>query len=94
MISVLFTEFNLDDAKEVWREEAMEDAIEEGIKKGFKEGFKEGFKRGFKEGFEEGMATKAREVAKKLLARNYPIEEIVEDTGLSHDEINQLIAED
>jgi len=31
------------------------------------------------------------EVAQKLLKRNRPINEIVEDTGLSYDEINELI---
>ena len=30
------------------------------------------------------------EIAKKLLSRNRPIEEIVEDTGLTHEEVKSL----
>ena len=30
------------------------------------------------------------EIAKKLLSRNRPIEEIVEDTGLTHEEVESL----
>ena len=30
---MLFTEFNIDDAKRIWREEAREDGLEEGEKK-------------------------------------------------------------
>jgi hypothetical protein len=41
VINMLTTEFNLDEAKKVIREEAMEEGIEKGIKKGIKEGKKE-----------------------------------------------------
>jgi hypothetical protein len=30
---MLFTEFNMDDAKEVWREEALEEGMEKGMEK-------------------------------------------------------------
>jgi hypothetical protein len=32
--NMLFTEFNMDDAKEIWREEGFEDGMEKGIEKG------------------------------------------------------------
>ncbi|MCL1994659.1 MAG: hypothetical protein FWG63_00465, partial [Defluviitaleaceae bacterium] len=85
IVSILFTDFNLDDAKEVWREEAREEGLEEGMEKGIE--------RGREEGMEQGLKTKAVTIAKKLLGRNYPIADIVEDTGLTYAEINQLIAE-
>ena len=56
IVSILTTEFNLDVAKKVWRDEQME------------------------------------EVAIKLLRRNRPIDEIMEDTGLSREEIENLRA--
>jgi hypothetical protein len=39
---MLFTEFNIDIAKEVWQEEAREDGYEEGLAEGREEGFAEG----------------------------------------------------
>ena len=42
------------------------------------------------EGKKEGEYNKAIEFARKLLKRNRPIEEIIEDTGLTHEEIESL----
>ena len=39
---------------------------------------------------EEGREEKASEIAKKMLKRNRPIDEIVEDTGLSYEEVKNL----
>lgn len=41
-------------------------------------------------GLKKGMEKAAREIAKKMKARNRPISEIVEDTGLSEEEIKAL----
>jgi len=38
VFNMLYTEFNINDAKEVWQEEAREEGIKEGIEKGRKEG--------------------------------------------------------
>ena len=38
----------------------------------------------------EGKKEKAIEFAKKLLARNRPIEEIMEDTGLTREQVEEL----
>ena len=45
---------------------------------------------GLQKGMEQGMLKAAREIAKKMKARNRPISEIVEDTGLSEEEIKAL----
>ncbi|GHT81140.1 hypothetical protein AGMMS49960_05010 [Betaproteobacteria bacterium] len=42
-------------------------------------------------GREEGRTEGRLAVARKLLGRNRPIEEIMEDTGLSKDEIRSLL---
>ncbi len=62
VINMLFTEFNIDDAKEIWQEEARE----------------------------EGAKQKALETAKKLLAKNMPVEEIADVTGLTIEKVNAL----
>ena len=54
IVSILSTDFDLDVAKRVWRDEQME------------------------------------EIAIKLLRRNRPIEEIMEDTGLTREEVEGL----
>jgi hypothetical protein len=38
VFNMLLTEWNIDDAKEIWQEEAREDGIEEGMEKGREEG--------------------------------------------------------
>ena len=57
---------------------------------GLREGRKEGRKEGQKEGWTEGRKRERIIIAKKLLSRNRPIDEIMEDTGLSRDEIETL----
>lgn len=57
--NMLFTQFNLEDAKEVWREEAYEEGMEAGIRDGkqlgLREGLLEGRQKGLQEGRQEGI---------------------------------------
>lgn len=48
--------------------------------------FSEGMEKGIEQGIEKGMMA----VAQKLLRRGRPVEEIMEDTGLSYEEIEAL----
>ena len=48
--------------------------------------FEEGMEKGMEKGIEKGIEA----VAVKLLKRNRPLEEIVEDTGLSYEEVETL----
>ena len=59
----------------------------EGKKEGHAEGFAEGKTEGREAGLAEGELKKAREMAAKMLAKNKPIEEIMEFTGLPEPEI-------
>ena len=56
------------------------------LDKGKQEGIKEGILRGQ----QSGSHSKALQAAQKMLQRGYPIEEIVEITGLSPEEIASL----
>jgi len=68
------------------REEGINFGRLEGMNLGRLEGFQQGIDHGKAEGFMDGMKAMAR----KMLARNHPLREIVEDTGLSESEILQL----
>ena len=72
VMNMLITEWNWDDAKEVWQEEAWEDGMEEGLKKGRKSGLEEGLKNGLKKGHEEVI---------KLLEQGLSTEEIKKRLG-------------
>ena len=64
----------------------------EGKTEGHAEGFAEGKTEGHAEGLSEGERNKARETALKMLAKNKPLEEIIEFTGLTESEIYALKA--
>lgn len=70
VVNMLFTEFNLDDAKRVWREEG--EAV------------------GRVEGEAVGEQRRAINMAKKMLSYNEPIEKIIDYTGLTAEEIENL----
>ena len=55
-----------------------------------REGHKKGFTKGRAEGRAEGEKSKQIEIAKKLKNKKMPIDDIVEITGLSKDEIKSL----
>ena len=49
-----------------------------------------GTKRGVKQGLKMGIAQKAKEIAKNMLKKNMPLEDISELTGLNQKEISKL----
>jgi predicted transposase/invertase (TIGR01784 family) len=55
-----------------------------------KEGFEEGMMQGIEQGLEEGSLDKAIEIAKNMINKNIPLEDISEITGLSLEEIKEL----
>ena len=69
-------------------------AVEKGYKKGYEEGKKIGYEEGYKIEYEEGIAKgekkASKEFALKLLAHNFPIDEIADITDLSIEEIKKL----
>ena len=62
-----------------------------GYDRGKEEGRKEGIKEGKEEGIKEGIRNEKINVAKSMLKKNIPIEEIIEITGLSKEEFERLI---
>ncbi|MDR0505272.1 MAG: PD-(D/E)XK nuclease family transposase, partial [Dysgonamonadaceae bacterium] len=79
--------------------EGIKEGIKKGIEKGKAEGIKEGIEKGkaegVKEGIEKGKAEGVKEsiekVAKSLFNMNVPMAQIIKATGLSENEINEVI---
>ena len=68
----------------------IEKGREEGEKIGVEKGQKIGIEKGREEGREQGAMKRAIEIAQKMLKRNRPIEEIIEDTGLSKYAVEEI----
>ena len=82
-------------------EEGLERGLEDGLKQGLEQGIQQGIEQGMQQGIEQGMQqgleqarvenkNKQLEIAKKLLDLKMPIEQIIEITGLTEEEIKQL----
>ncbi len=54
------------------------------------DGYAEGWEEGMEKGREEGSKNKAKEIARKMKAKNMPIDDIIDMTGLTVDEIARL----
>ncbi|MCL1986914.1 MAG: hypothetical protein FWG64_02960 [Firmicutes bacterium] len=85
IVSILLTEFNEDDAREVWREEAWEEGMEKGVE--------EGIAKGREEGREQGREEERTTFAKMLIRDKTPIDKIIQYTKFTYDEIKLLTAD-
>ena len=70
---------------------AREEGLEEGIAKGIEEGLVKGKAEGKAEGIQEGEIAKAIAIAKKLFESGQTKEFISSITGLSLDELNNIL---
>ena len=79
-----------EEGREEGHKKGLEEGRAEGLAEGHKEGHKEGFKEGLGEGEQKGKLESKREIAKKLKQKHIPIDEIIEITELSKEEIENL----
>jgi predicted transposase/invertase (TIGR01784 family) len=63
---------------------------EEGKAEGWEEGKAEGWEEGREEGIAKGMENERIGIAKRLLEKKIPIEDVADVTGLTIEEINKL----
>ncbi len=77
-------------ARQAEREEGKAEGIAEGIDIGKAEGIAKGIDIGKAEGIDIGKTEAVLEMAKKMLKRGLSLEDIIEDTGLSSEEITCL----
>ena len=78
-------------AEEEGLKRGMERGMEQGMKQGMKQGMEQGMKQGMEQGLKEGEIKKANEIAKKMIENNISLEMIKITTGLSDEEIKQLM---
>ncbi|MCP4147781.1 MAG: Rpn family recombination-promoting nuclease/putative transposase [bacterium] len=69
----------------------LEYAVAEGTAKGMRKGMKNGMKKGMEKGMEKGAKQKAKDSAVRMLKDNIPIESISKYTGLTKNEIEELL---
>ena len=84
--NMLFTEFNLEDAKRVWREEAREDGLEEGRREGRREGHREGRKEGRKEGRNESLQVFVKFCMKRQIPQEECLKELQQGYKLEYEQ--------
>ena len=84
----------IEEKKEEWLLEGLEKGLEKGIEVGMQEGLEKGKEEGLQEGLEKGMQEgekkKQIEIAKNLLLANVDISIIIQTTGLTKEEIEEL----
>ena len=81
--------FHENEKKEMYNQ-GIEIGLEQGMEKGLEKGLLKGMKQGLVQGMEKGQSKKQIEIAKKLLNKKYSKEEIMDITGLSKYQINNL----
>jgi predicted transposase/invertase (TIGR01784 family) len=59
-------------------------------RKAYEDGIEVGVKQGIEQGKEQGSKENQLKIAKKMLNKNKPIEEIIEFTGLTKEEIENI----
>ena len=74
----------------IWKDDLLREGSQLGEKIGFERGVAAGIRRGRRDGIAAGSYQKARETAKLMAERKYPLSEIHLMTGLSEAEIEKL----
>ena len=69
---------------------AKREGKEEGLAEGMEKGLAEGMEKGLAEGMEKGMNKRSLEIARKMLANGMDAATVMEITGLSESQLQQL----
>ena len=70
--------------------QGMKQGMEQGMKQGMKQGIEQGMEQGIKEGREEGRKSEKIELAKKMKNKGFSIQEIIDITELSKEEVEKI----
>ena len=90
VLNMLYTEFKIEKAEKIWKEEAFQDGIEVGISKGRELGREEGRELGREEGIEIGMVNQIKAL-KKYVDKEELINIVKEDYNVSREEIEKYL---
>ena len=69
---------------------AKREGKEEGLAEGMEKGLAEGMEKGLVKGLEKGMNKRSLEIARKMLANGMDVATVMEITGLSESQLQQL----
>ena len=72
------------------KREGKEEGLAEDMEKGLAEGMEKGLVKGLAEGLEKGMNKRSLEIARKMLANGMDAATVMEITGLSESQLQQL----
>ena len=72
--------------------QGMEKGMKQGMKQGMEKGMKQGMEKGMKQGMKQGMEQRSLEIARKMLAKGMDAASVMEITGLSAEQMQQLKA--
>ena len=81
---------SIDTAKREGKEEGLAEGMEKGLAEGMEKGLAEGIEKGLAEGMEKGMNKRSLEIARKMLANGMDAATVMEITGLSESQLQQL----
>ena len=81
---------SIDTAKREGKEEGLAEGMEKGMAEGMEKGLAEGMEKGLAEGMEKGMNKRSLEIARKMLANGMDAATVMEITGLSESQLQQL----
>ena len=71
----------------------VDTAKREGIAEGMEKGMKQGMEKGMEKGMKKGLEQRSLEIARKMLAKGMDAASVMEITGLSAEQMQQLKAE-
>ena len=81
---------SIDTAKREGKEEGLAEGMEKGLAEGMEKGLAEGMEKGLAEDMEKGMNKRSLEIARKMLANGMDAATVMEITGLSESQLQQL----
>ena len=84
---------SVDTAKREGIAEGIEKGMKQGMEKGMKQGMEKGMKQGMEKGMKQGLEQRSLEIARKMLAKGMDAASVMEITGLSAEQMQQLKAE-
>ena len=84
---------SVDTAKREGIAEGMEKGMKQGMEQGMKQGMEKGMKQGMEKGMKQGLEQRSLEIARKMLAKGMDAASVMEITGLSAEQMQQLKAE-
>ena len=81
------------DAYEEGFDKGREDGLQAGLLAGIQQGIEQGIERGIERGIEQGAYQNKLEIAQKLIARGYSLEEIADVSGLTIYQVQSLLVD-